>query len=140
MLEFLLQLFGGRGAGSGTKGGSGGGGKNDFGVQPTGAKGKFSVGDLVKSGKTFAADNVNLTERSEPLVSHAISAIYAAVKEPKSLKFVKSDGKTFTVVVKSTDGSLTTITMRSAKKDGNSGVEYVYKDKNGEKKSGFARY
>ena len=140
MLELILQLFGGRGAGSGNKGGSGGGGKNDFGVQPTGMDGKFTVGDLVKGGKTWSADNFNLTERSVPTVAHAISAVYAAVEKPKALKFVKSDGRTFTVVVKSEDGSLTTITMRSAKKDGKSGVEYVYKDKNGKKKSGFASY
>ena len=140
MLKFILQLFGGRGAGSGNKGGAGGSGTNGFGVKPTGANGKFSVGDLVKGGKTWAADNDVLVHRSEATVGHAVSAVYDAVPNAKAIKFVASDGKTFKVVVQSTDGKNTTMVMRPGKQDGKNGVEYVYKDSDGNKHKGFATY
>ena len=138
MLELILQLFGGRGSGSGNKGGTGGGGKNAFGVQPTGDRGKYSVGDLVKSGKVFAADDDRVTEHSEPIVSHAVAAVYKAVDSPKSMKFLNSDGKSFTVVVQSTSGDKTAIKMQPGTKDGKSGVVYGYKDKSGKLHKGFA--
>ena len=56
MFKLLLQLFGGRGAGSGNKGGHGVGG-SAAGMKGSGKNGMLTVSDLVASGKTFDKDD-----------------------------------------------------------------------------------
>lgn len=106
MLEFILQLFGGRGAGSGNKGGSGGD-KNMFGnVQPSSSNGLYTPSDLVKTGKTFKLDSDALYDKSTSAVKRIISAAYNLDRDAQAIKFIDVDraAGTVTVKIKLSDG------------------------------------
>ena len=128
MWRMILQLFGGRGSGSGNKGGGGG-----TGVKGTGEKGKATMADLLGGGKTYRADDVNLTEGSTPAVGHTVQAIYDAVAHkygdkvnPLGFKVVKGDpasGK-YTIGVKTDDGHSMTVTVKPT----DSGTQWAYRD------------
>lgn len=133
MLKILLQLFGGRGAGSGNKGSGGsgsggggdgeGGGKSYFGgVSPSGPNGTYTFGDLVASGKTYKADSQTLYDKGDSRVVHLIHRLYdkrvqSGHGDPTAIRFVSHDPDTgrVTVKVKWADGRVSNVTVGTHK-------------------------
>lgn len=121
MFKLLLQLFGGRGAGSGNKGGHGVGG-SAAGMKGSGTNGMLTVSDLVASGKTFNKDDEALYEKSGPTVHKIIDWLV----EQKDKNDSRVQTVTFTHVNKDTgvvgikigwdDGHSTNKTFNTKKK------------------------
>ena len=120
MLEFILQLFGGRGAGSGNKGGSAPG-ASAAGMTGSGQNGSLTISDLVKSGKTFDVLDTALYDNSDKFVNRIIDAVAGLRKgkntEVKTVAFTDiNKDREVTIRIGWSDGTTDTKTLNKKKK------------------------
>ena len=113
MLDFILQLFGGRGAGSGNKGGHAPGG-SAAGMTGSGKDGMLTIMDLIRSKKVFDIIDDALWDKTGALQHEIITATTKLMKSnrarPETIQFkdVNKTTRDVTISVGWDDGTTST--------------------------------